>query len=121
MMFCRLNWSSQAIVMLPPMPSLWPAVWSVRFPPPKKNPIGIMVSPHLDAGDRVRPRLPGTLERRDRVAHRLHRGFERLRVRRLPDHREDGRGPVARVARRGVVVVAVVAQLLLHTDRLEEM
>src|SRR5436309_12872374 len=120
MMFCRLNWSSQAIVMLPPMPSLWPAVWSVRFPPPKKNPIGIMVSPHLDAGDRVRPRLPGTLERRDRVAHRLHRGFERLRVRRLPDHREDGRGPVEGVEHRVVVFVELVELRLLDLDRRAE-
>src|SRR5437867_13451961 len=117
MMFCRLNWSSQAIVMLPPMPSLWPAVWSVRFPPPKKNPIGIMVSPHLDAGDRVRPRLPGTLERRDRGAHRLHRGFERLRVRRLPDDREDGRGGVEGVEQRVVVVVERVEPGLVDLDR----
>src|SRR5438552_11176285 len=120
MMFCRLNWSSQAIVMLPPMPSLWPAVWSVRFPPPKKNQIGTMVSPHLDAGDRVRPRLPGTLERRDRVAHRLHRGFERLRVRRLPDRREDGRGPVEGVEHRVVVFVELVELRLLDLDRRAE-
>src|SRR2546421_11026688 len=102
MMFCRLNWSSHAMVMLPLMPSLWPAVWAVRFPPPKKNPIGIMVSPHLDAGDRVGPRLPGTLERRDRVPHRLHRVLERLRIRRLARRRDDAPGPVDGVEHRVV-------------------
>src|SRR5436853_1126982 len=121
MMFCRLNWSSHAMVMLPPMPSLWPAVWSVRFPPPKKNPIGIMVSPHLDAGDRVRPRLPGTLERCDRVPHRLHRGLKSLRVRRrLADHRDDARGSVKGVEHRVVVFVELVELRLLDLDRRAE-
>src|SRR5437879_13780994 len=88
MMFCRLNWSSHAIVMLPPMPPLWPAVWSVRFPPPKKNTIGIMVSPHLDAGDRVRLRLLDGLQCTDRVAHRLHTSLARLRVPRVARPRD---------------------------------
>src|SRR5437660_7642169 len=121
MMFCRLNWSSQAIVLAPLRRSLWPAVWSLRFPPPKKNPIGIMVSPPLDAGDRVRPRLPGTLGRCDRVAHRLHRGFKSLRVRRrLADRREDARGSVEGVEHRVVVFVELVELRLLDLDRRAE-
>src|SRR5438445_6780626 len=100
MMFCRLNWSSHAIVMEPLRPSDRPAVWSVRRPPPKKNVIGIMLSPHLDARDRVRPRLPRRLERGDGIPHRLHRGLEGLRVRRLPDRRDDACGRVEGVDHR---------------------
>src|SRR5205823_14645517 len=105
MMFCRLNWSSQAIVMLPPMPSLWPAVWSVRFAPPKKNEIGIMVSPHLDAGDRVRPRLPRGLKGTERLQEGLHRPFEGLRVGRIANPLDETRGLIEGFEHRVVVLI----------------
>src|SRR5438128_3404452 len=117
MMFCRLNWSSQATVMAPTMPSFRPAVWSVRRAPPKKNEIGIMSSPHLDAGDRHRPVLPRGLETRDRVAARLQRGIVALRVARVPDHRDDRGGLVERVEHRVVVFVQLVEFRLLDLDR----
>src|SRR5256885_529220 len=77
MMFCRLNWSSQATVIAPMMPSFRPAVWSVRRAPPKKNEIGIMSSPHLDTGHGHRAVLPRGLESRDRLAARLQGGVPR--------------------------------------------
>src|ERR1700758_2927892 len=92
MMFCRLNWSSQAIVIAPTRPSFRPAVWSVRFAPPKKNEIGIMSSPHLDAGHGHHPVLPCRLECRDGLPARLQRRVEALRVRGVLDHRDDRRG-----------------------------
>src|SRR3989454_6548032 len=117
MMFCRLNWSSQAIVMEPVSPSDRPAVWSVRRPPPKKNPIGIIVLPHPDAGDRVRPRLPRGLEGRDRVPHRFQRGLEGLRIRCLPNRWDDRRGPVEGVEHRVVIFIETVEFRLLDLDR----
>src|SRR2546428_747300 len=114
MMFCRLNWSSQATVIAPMMPSVRPAVWSVRRAPPKKNEIGIMSSPHLDAGNRHRPVLPRSLETRDRLAARLQGGVEALRVARVPDHRDDRGGLVERVEHRVVVFVQLVEFRLLE-------
>src|SRR6266545_604186 len=117
MMFCRLNWSSQAIVIAPTKPSDRPAVWSVRRPPPKKNAMGIIVSPHLDARDRVGPGLPRRLERGDRLAEAFHGRLEALRVARVPDHRDDRRGLVERFEHRVVVLVQPVELRLLDPDR----
>src|SRR5438093_6149826 len=117
MMFCRLNWSSQATVMAPTMPSFRPAVWSVRRAPPKKNETGIMSSPHLDAGDRHRPVLPRGLETRNRLAARPQGGVEALRVGRVPDHRDDRGGLVERVEHRVVVFIQLVEFRLLDLDR----
>src|SRR2546425_3344908 len=117
MMFCRLNWSSQATVIAPMMPSFRPAVWSVRRAPPKKNEIGIMSSPHLDAGHCHRAVLPRGLETRDRLAARLQGGVEALRVGRVPDHRDDRRGLVERVEHRVVVFIELVEFRLLDLDR----
>src|SRR6058998_3473253 len=117
MMFCRLNWSSQATVIAPMMPSFRPAVWSVRRAPPKKNEIGIMSSPHLDAGDRHRAVLPRRLEPRDRLAARLQGGVEALRVACVSDHRDDRGGLVERVEHRVVVFVQLVEFRLLNLDR----
>src|ERR1700756_2085754 len=117
MMFCRLNWSSQAIVIAPMMPSFRPAVWSVRFAPPKKNEIGIMFSPHLDAGDRQGAVLPRGLEPGDRLARRLQGGVEALRVAGVADHRDDRGGLVERVEHRVVVFVELVQLRLLDLDR----
>src|SRR5881409_1584002 len=117
MMFCRLNWSSQATVMAPTMPSFRPAVWSVRRAPPKKNETGIMSSPHLDAGHGHRPVLPRGLETRDRLAARLQGGVEALRVRGVLDHRDDRGGLVERVEHRVVVFVQLVEFRLLDLDR----
>src|SRR5213593_4740463 len=85
MMFCRLNWSSQATVIAPTMPSFRPAVWSVRRAPPKKNEIGIMSSPHLDAGHCHRPVLPRGFETRNRLAARFQGRVEALRVGRVEE------------------------------------
>src|SRR6266568_3430877 len=120
MMFWRLNWSSRAIVMLPERPSVRPAVWSVRRPPPKKNAIGIIVSPHLDARDRVGPGLPRRLEPGDRLAEAFHRRLEALRVARVPDHRDDRRGLVEGIEHRVVVFVQPVELRLLDPDRRAE-
>src|SRR3989475_21521 len=117
MMFCRLNWSSQATVIAPTMPSFRPAVWSVRRAPPKKKEIGIMSSPHLDAGHRHRPVLPRGLETRDCLAARLQGGVVALRVARIPDHRDDRGGLVERVEHRVVVFVQLVEFRLLDLDR----
>src|SRR6058998_1958766 len=117
MMFCRLNWSSQATVIAPMMPSFRPAVWSVRRAPPKKNEIGIMSSPYLDAGHGHRAVLPRGLETRDRLAARLQGGLEALRVGRVPDHRDDRRGLVERVEHRVVVFIELVEFRLLDLDR----
>src|SRR5881409_2142213 len=117
MMFCRLNWSSQATVIAPMMPSFRPAVWSVRRAPPKKNEIGIMSSAHLDAGDRHRAVLPRRLEPRDRLAARLQGGVEALLVACVSDHRDDRGGLVERVEHRVVVFVQLVEFRLLNLDR----
>src|SRR6266508_1693940 len=117
MMFWRLNWSSQAIVIAPTKPSDRPAVWSVRRPPPKKNAMGIIVSPHLDARDRVGPGLPRRLERGDRLAEAFHGRLEALRVARVPDHRDDRRGLVERFEHRVIVFVEPVEFRLLDPDR----
>src|SRR5207245_5779421 len=78
---------------------------------------GTFVSPHLDARDRVRPRLPRGLEPGDRLAHALDRGLEALRVARVPDHRDDGRGLVEGFEHRVVVLVEPVEFRLLGPDR----
>src|SRR2546426_4004356 len=117
MMFCRLNWSSQATVIAPMMPSFRPAVWSVRRAPPKKNEIGIMSSPHLNAGHGHRAVLPRGLETRDRLAARLQGGVEALRVGRVPDHRDDRGGLVERVEHRVVVFIELVEFRLLDLNR----
>src|SRR5213594_1245985 len=116
MMFCRLNWSSQATVIAPMMPSFRPAVWSVRRAPPKKNEIGIMSSPHLDTGHGHRAVLPRGLESRDRLAARLQGGVEALRVGRVPDHRDDRSGLVERVEHRVVVFIELVEFRLLDLN-----
>src|SRR5713226_5107536 len=120
MMFCRLNWSSHAIVMLPLRPSDRPAVWSVRRPPPKKNEIVIIVSPHLDARDRVRPRLPGRLERAQGLHQRLDRGLEGLGVGRIADRLDEARRLVERFEHRVIVLVQLIELRLFDLDRRAE-
>src|SRR6184192_2202915 len=113
MMFCRLNWSSQATVIAPMRPSFRPAVWSVRRAPPKKNEIGIIrfTSPGCRHGHH--PVLPCRLERRDGFAARLQVGVEALRVGGLLDHRDDRGGLVELVEHRLVVLVQLVEFRLL--------
>src|SRR5437899_6070791 len=117
MMFCRLNWSSQATVIAPMMPSFRPAVWSVRRAPPKKNEIGIIVTPHLDAGHGHHPILPRGLERRDGFPTRLQRRVEALGVGGVLDHRDDRGGLVERVEHRVVVFVELGQFRLLNLNR----
>src|SRR4030065_807427 len=87
MMFPRLYGSSQAIVIAPMMPSCRPAVASVRRPPPKKNAVGIMCSPHLGPRDRFHPKVPRALERLDRLVARPQGRVEALVVARVREHR----------------------------------
>src|SRR3990172_7142855 len=113
MMFPRLNWSSQAIVVLVVRPSPRPAVWSVRFPPPKKNAVGIISSPRHSSRDHFDPRVPRRLERLDPPPEGAQGRVVGFRVRRLADHRDDGRGPVEGLEHRPVVLVEPVELLLL--------
>src|SRR3989337_2548333 len=117
MMFPRLNWSSQPPVVARMMPSCRPAVASVRRPPPKKNAIGIIVSPRHRACDGFRPQVPRTLEALDRLAERPEGSLEALRVPRVADHRDDGRGLVEGLEHRPVVLIQPVELGLLDADR----
>src|SRR3989454_11615943 len=78
---------------------------------------GSSSSPHLDAGHGHRPVLPRGLERGDRLAARLQRSVEALRVRGVLDHRDDRGGFVERVEHRVVVFVQLVEFCLLDLDR----
>src|SRR3989454_10780215 len=78
---------------------------------------GSSSSPHLDAGHGHRAVLPRGLERGDRLATRLQRRFEALRVRGVLDHRDDRGGLVERVEHRVVVFVQLVEFRLFNLNR----
>src|SRR3989449_374749 len=77
-------------------------------------------SPYLNAGDGQGPRLPRGLEGRDRLAARLQRRVEALRVARLADHRDDRGGLVEGLQHRVIVLVQPVELRLLDLDRRAE-
>src|SRR3990170_3622693 len=116
MMLLILNWLSHAIVVLPVRPSPRPAVWSVRFAPPKKKTLGIMFSPDLGARHLRHPLLPGRLEGLDGIAERFRGGVERIRVPGLSNRRNGSRRLVEPLDHRVVVLVQFVELCLLDAD-----